>query len=116
MIFLSIFLKSCSERKVEVDVSVYGPADCGTSSQTMDNKTELKIWAFEKKGHCSAEGSITINFKDPDNLTSIHLLSIFIPRSGQDIQKLEIERNCSAFTLSQQDFKASKYIIGVKGK
>ena len=45
----AFLLQSCSEGKVEVEISVYGPADCGTSTQTLDNQTELKIWAFEKK-------------------------------------------------------------------
>ena len=44
----AFLLQSCSEGKVEVEISVYGPADCGTSTQTLDNQTELKIWAFEK--------------------------------------------------------------------
>tara|TARA_B100001250_G_C19473824_1_gene645697 strand:+ start:333 stop:719 length:387 start_codon:yes stop_codon:yes gene_type:complete len=116
IVFISLFLQSCNEGKVEVELSVYGPADCGISSQIMDNKTELKIWAFEKKGDCSAEGSVTINFTDTDNLTSIHLLSMSIPRNGHDVQTLEIQKNCSAFVLSQQDFKASKCIAGIKGK
>ena len=65
----AFLLQSCSEGKVEVEISVYGPADCGTSTQTLDNQTELKIWAFEK-----------------------------------------------AFSLSEQDFKASKCIAGLTGK
>ena len=61
----AFLLHSCSEGKVEVEISVYGPANCGTSTQTLDNQTELKIWAFEKKGDCSAEGSATINLAGP---------------------------------------------------
>ena len=45
----AFLLQSCSEGKVEVEISVYGHADCGTSTQTLDNQTELKIWAFEKR-------------------------------------------------------------------
>ena len=52
----AFLLQSCSEGKVEVEISVYGPADCGTSTQTLDNQTELKIWAFEKKRRLFGRG------------------------------------------------------------
>ena len=39
----TLLLQSCSEGKVEVEISVYGPADCGTSTQTLDYQTELKV-------------------------------------------------------------------------
>ena len=109
-------LQSCSEGMVEVEISVYGPADCGTSTQTLDNQTELKIWAFEKKGDCSAEGSATISFTGTDNVTSLHLLSFSIPRRGNEVQTLKIGKDCKAFSLSEQDFKASKCIAGLTGK
>ena len=112
----ALLLQSCSEGKVEVEISVYGPADCGTSPQILDNQTELKIWAFEKKGDCSAEGSATISFTGTDNVTSLHLLSFSIPRRGNEIQTLKISKDCKAFSLSEQDFKASKCIAGLTGK
>ena len=112
----ALLLQSCSEGKVEVEISVYGPADCGTSTQTLDNQTELKIWAFEKKGDCSAEGSATISFTGTDNVTSLHLLSFSIPRRGNEVQTLKIAKDCKAFSMSEQDFKASKCIAGLTGK
>ena len=116
ILFFTLLLQSCSEGKVEVEISVYGPADCGTSTQTLDNQTELKIWAFEKKGDCSAEGSATISFTGTDNVTSLHLLSFSIPRRGNEVQTLKIAKDCKAFSLSEQDFKASKCIAGLTGK
>ena len=112
----AFLLQSCSEGKVEVEISVYGPTDCGTSTQPLDNQTELKIWAFEKKGDCSAEGSATISFTGTDNVTSLHLLSFSIPRRGNEVQTLKIAKDCKAFSLSEQDFKASKCIAGLTGK
>ena len=112
----ALMLKSCSEGKVEVEISVYGPADCGTSTQTLDNQTELKICAFEKKGDCSAEGSATISFTGTDNVASLHLLSFSISRRGNEVQTLKIAKDCKAFSLSEQDFKASKCIAGLIGK
>ena len=112
----AFLLHSCSEGKVEVEISVYGPADCGTSTQILDNQTELKIWAFEKKGDCSAEGSATISFTGTDNVTSLHLLSFSIPRRGNEVQTLKISKDCKAFSLSEQYFKASKCIAGLTGK
>ena len=35
----ALLLQSCSEGKVEVEISVYGPADCGTSTQTQYKQT-----------------------------------------------------------------------------
>ena len=116
LIVIPALLQSCSEGKVEVEISLYGPADCGTSTQTLDNQTELKIWAFEKKGECSAEGSATISFTGTDNVTSLHLLSFSIPRRGNEVQTLKISKDCKAFSLSEQDFKASKCIAGLTGK
>ena len=116
ILFFTLLLQSCSEGKVEVEVSVYGPVDCGSTDQTLDKTTELTVWAFEKKGDCSADGSVTINFTDTDNLTTIHLLSMSVPRSGKDVQTLKIQKDCSTFSLSEQDFKASKCIFGFKGK
>ena len=81
----AFLLQSCSEGKVEVEISVYGPADCGTSTQTLDNQSDFKIWAFQKKGNCSAEGSATISFTGTDNVTSLHLLSFSIPRRGNEV-------------------------------
>ena len=112
----ALLLQSCSEGKVEVEISVYGPADCGTSTQTLDNQTELKVWAFEKKEDCSADGSATISFTGTDNVTSLHLLSFSIPRRGNEVQTLKIAKDCKAFSLSEQDFKASKCIAGFTGK
>ena len=116
LIVIPALLQSCSEGKVEVEISLYGPADCGTSTQTLDNQTELKIWAFEKKGDCSAEGSATISFTGTDNVTSLHLLSFSIPRRGKEVQTLKIAKDCKAFSLSEQDFKASECIAGLTGK
>ena len=112
----ALLLQSCSEGKVEVEIRVDGPADCGTPTQTLDNQTELKIWAFEKKGDCSAEGSTTISFTGTDNVTSLHLLSFSIPRRGNEVQTLKIAKDCKAFSMSEQDFKASKCIAGLTGK
>ena len=115
-VITALLLQSCSEGKGEVEISVYGPADCGTSTQSLDNQTELKIWAFEKKGDCSAEGSATISFTGTDNVISLHLLSFSIPRRGNEVQTLKIAKDCKAFSLSEQDFKASKCIVGLTGK
>ena len=112
----AFLLQSCSEGKVEVEISVYGPADCGPSTQTLAHQTELKIWAFEKKGAGSADGSATISFTGTDNVTSLHLLSFSIPRRGNEVQTLKIAKDCKAFSLSEQDFKASKCIAGLTGK
>ncbi len=112
----AFMLQSCSEGKVEVEISVYGPADCRTSTQALDNQTELKVLAFEKKGDCSAEGSATISFTGTDNVTSVHLLSFSIPRRGNEVKTLKIAKDCKAFSLSEQDFKASKCIAGLTGK